>query len=153
MARGEDGPTHEPVEQLATLRAIPGFNLVRPADANETAQAWLEILKRREAPVGPRPPPPQHTGGVGGAGAGRWEGVYWWWGEAPAAPPRLSSSPPAPRCNLPSPPAKPSALRTSTRASYQHRASSGLSSRMPRPASQFSPPPSRPASRSRRGSR
>ncbi|PDQ35913.1 MAG: transketolase [Candidatus Lumbricidophila eiseniae] len=52
IALGEDGPTHQPVEQLATLRAIPGFNLVRPADANETAQAWLEILKRREAPVG-----------------------------------------------------------------------------------------------------
>ncbi|MDJ0461753.1 transketolase [Streptomyces sp. H27-C3] len=43
---GEDGPTHQPVEHLATLRAIPGLNVVRPADANETAIAWREILKR-----------------------------------------------------------------------------------------------------------
>ncbi|GHC64169.1 transketolase [Streptomyces flavofungini] len=43
---GEDGPTHQPVEHLATLRAIPGLNIVRPADANETAVAWREILKR-----------------------------------------------------------------------------------------------------------
>ncbi|MCF3174676.1 transketolase [Streptomyces sioyaensis] len=43
---GEDGPTHQPVEHLASLRAIPGLNLVRPADANETATAWREILKR-----------------------------------------------------------------------------------------------------------
>src|SRR5690606_15935102 len=43
---GEDGPTHQPVELLASLRAIPGLNIVRPADANETAIAWREILKR-----------------------------------------------------------------------------------------------------------
>ncbi|CAL9417217.1 transketolase [Streptomyces sp. enrichment culture] len=43
---GEDGPTHQPVEHLASLRAIPGLNLVRPADANETAIAWREILRR-----------------------------------------------------------------------------------------------------------
>ncbi|MFI9079415.1 transketolase [Streptomyces sioyaensis] len=43
---GEDGPTHQPVEHLASLRAIPGLNVVRPADANETATAWREILKR-----------------------------------------------------------------------------------------------------------
>jgi transketolase len=52
VALGEDGPTHQPIEQLATLRAIPGFTVVRPADANEVAQAWLEILKRRGGPVG-----------------------------------------------------------------------------------------------------
>ncbi|MGW0581315.1 transketolase [Streptomyces sp. NPDC002920] len=52
---GEDGPTHQPVEHLAALRAIPGLNVVRPADANETAIAWAEILKRhatRPAPHG-----------------------------------------------------------------------------------------------------
>ena len=49
---GEDGPTHQPVEQLASLRLIPGFEVVRPADANETAHAWLTILERRGAPVG-----------------------------------------------------------------------------------------------------
>ncbi|WP_306183706.1 MULTISPECIES: transketolase [unclassified Streptomyces] len=43
---GEDGPTHQPVEHLASLRAIPGLNIVRPADANETAIAWREILNR-----------------------------------------------------------------------------------------------------------
>ncbi|MEU7031196.1 transketolase [Streptomyces sp. NPDC014779] len=43
---GEDGPTHQPVEHLASLRAIPGLNLVRPADANETAIAWREIMRR-----------------------------------------------------------------------------------------------------------
>ncbi|GAA0903818.1 transketolase [Streptomyces thermoalcalitolerans] len=43
---GEDGPTHQPVEHLASLRAIPGLNVVRPADANETAIAWREIMRR-----------------------------------------------------------------------------------------------------------
>jgi transketolase len=45
---GEDGPTHQPVEQLASLRAIPNFAVVRPADANETAIAWREILTRQK---------------------------------------------------------------------------------------------------------
>lgn len=52
VALGEDGPTHQPIEQLSTLRAIPGLSVVRPADANETAHAWLEILKRRGGPAG-----------------------------------------------------------------------------------------------------
>ena len=43
---GEDGPTHQPIEHLAALRAMPGLDVVRPADANETAQAWAEILRR-----------------------------------------------------------------------------------------------------------
>ncbi len=43
---GEDGPTHQPVEHLASLRAIPGLSVVRPADANETSQAWGEVLRR-----------------------------------------------------------------------------------------------------------
>ncbi|MET9588548.1 transketolase [Streptomyces sp. NPDC006539] len=43
---GEDGPTHQPVEHLASLRAIPGLNIVRPADANETSIVWREILRR-----------------------------------------------------------------------------------------------------------
>jgi transketolase len=45
---GEDGPTHQPVEHLWALRAIPGLNVVRPADANETAAAWRTILERAE---------------------------------------------------------------------------------------------------------
>jgi transketolase len=48
---GEDGPTHQPIEHLASLRAMPGLAVVRPADANETAQAWAEIL-RRGTPAG-----------------------------------------------------------------------------------------------------
>ncbi|MBT2488715.1 transketolase [Streptomyces sp. ISL-96] len=49
---GEDGPTHQPVEHMAALRAIPGLNMVRPADANETAIVWREILRRHDAPHG-----------------------------------------------------------------------------------------------------
>ncbi len=45
---GEDGPTHQPVEHFAALRAIPNFQVIRPADANETAACWLEILKRNK---------------------------------------------------------------------------------------------------------
>jgi transketolase len=52
VALGEDGPTHQPIEQLATLRAIPNFALVRPADANETSVVWLELLRRHEGPAG-----------------------------------------------------------------------------------------------------
>ena len=42
---GEDGPTHQPVEQLATLRAIPGLHVIRPADGNETVAAWLDAVR------------------------------------------------------------------------------------------------------------
>ncbi|MDO8501763.1 MAG: transketolase [Gemmatimonadaceae bacterium] len=48
---GEDGPTHQPIEQLSTLRAIPGFTLIRPADASETAEAWRAALKHSHGPV------------------------------------------------------------------------------------------------------
>ncbi|MDR2373600.1 MAG: transketolase [Bifidobacteriaceae bacterium] len=44
---GEDGPTHQPVEQLASLRTVPGLDVIRPADANETAWAWRHLLARR----------------------------------------------------------------------------------------------------------
>ncbi|SFC81219.1 transketolase [Streptomyces aidingensis] len=50
---GEDGPTHQPVEHLAALRAIPGLNVVRPADANETALVWAEIMRRHTAAPAP----------------------------------------------------------------------------------------------------
>jgi transketolase len=49
---GEDGPTHQPVEHLAALRAIPGLDVVRPADANETAIAWRTILEHTDRPAG-----------------------------------------------------------------------------------------------------
>ncbi|MGG6383228.1 MULTISPECIES: transketolase [Micrococcaceae] len=49
---GEDGPTHQPVEQLASLRAIPGLDVVRPGDANEVAAAWKAMLANHENPAG-----------------------------------------------------------------------------------------------------
>lgn len=51
VAVGEDGPTHQPVEHLASLRAIPGLNVLRPADANETALAWTQALKTVDSPT------------------------------------------------------------------------------------------------------
>jgi transketolase len=48
---GEDGPTHQPVEQLASLRAIPGLNVIRPADANEVTEAWQLAIEQRHQPV------------------------------------------------------------------------------------------------------
>ena len=48
---GEDGPTHEPVEQLASLRAIPGLVVIRPADGNETIEAWRFAMEERDRPV------------------------------------------------------------------------------------------------------
>ncbi|HEX8509737.1 MAG TPA: transketolase C-terminal domain-containing protein, partial [Propionibacteriaceae bacterium] len=49
---GEDGPTHQPIEHLAALRAIPGLDVVRPSDANETAAVWAAILKNGDRPAG-----------------------------------------------------------------------------------------------------
>ena len=49
---GEDGPTHQPIEQLAALRAIPGLDIVRPADANETAVCWRTMLEHTDRPTG-----------------------------------------------------------------------------------------------------
>lgn len=48
---GEDGPTHQPIEQLAQLRATPGIALIRPADANEVSEAWRLVMQRNHAPV------------------------------------------------------------------------------------------------------
>jgi transketolase len=51
IALGEDGPTHQPVEQLASLRAIPNLTVIRPADANETAVAWKVAIESKDHPV------------------------------------------------------------------------------------------------------
>jgi transketolase len=51
IALGEDGPTHQPVEQLANLRAVPDLTVIRPCDANETAAAWRVAIEMRESPV------------------------------------------------------------------------------------------------------
>jgi len=52
VALGEDGPTHQPIEHLTALRAIPQLDIVRPADANEVGYAWKTILERNEGPAG-----------------------------------------------------------------------------------------------------
>ncbi|MDB5085587.1 MAG: transketolase, partial [Bacilli bacterium] len=51
LSVGEDGPTHEPVEQLPSLRALPGITVIRPADANETAQAWKYAIENKHGPT------------------------------------------------------------------------------------------------------
>ncbi|WP_159797344.1 transketolase [Puerhibacterium puerhi] len=78
---GEDGPTHQPVEHLAALRAIPGLDIVRPADANETAWAWRGILENTDNPAGliltrqNVPTFPRGTDGFAGA-EGTLKGAY-----------------------------------------------------------------------------
>ena len=52
IALGEDGPTHQPVEQLASLRAMPNLLVLRPADANETVEAWRIAMRHTSGPVG-----------------------------------------------------------------------------------------------------
>jgi len=52
VAVGEDGPTHQPVEHLMALRAIPGFTVIRPADPNETVEAWRVAMEKSDGPVG-----------------------------------------------------------------------------------------------------
>ena len=48
---GEDGPTHQPIEHLASLRAMPGLNVIRPCDANECAEAWRQAILARQTPT------------------------------------------------------------------------------------------------------
>ena len=59
---GEDGPTHQPVEHLAALRAIPNLLVFRPADAMETAECWQLALEHRKTPVDPGADPPEPAG-------------------------------------------------------------------------------------------
>ncbi len=76
---GEDGPTHQPVEQLAALRALPGLDVVRPADANETVVAWRTILEHNDRPAGlvlSRQNLPTFDRSVFGAAAGTARGGY-----------------------------------------------------------------------------
>jgi transketolase len=76
---GEDGPTHQPVEQLAALRAIPGLVVLRPADARETAAAWRVAIERREGPTAlalSRQKLPLLEASAAGAAAGVGRGAY-----------------------------------------------------------------------------
>jgi len=75
---GEDGPTHQPIEQLATLRAVPGLTVIRPADANETAEAWYCALEA-EGPVSlilSRQNLPTLDRAVYAPAGGLWRGAY-----------------------------------------------------------------------------
>ncbi len=56
---GEDGPTHQPIEHVAALRAIPNLTVMRPGDANETAAAWACAVERVRGPDRPDPDPPE----------------------------------------------------------------------------------------------
>lgn len=76
---GEDGPTHQPVEHLAALRAIPGLVVLRPADANETAYAWLAALRRSHGPTAlalTRQKVPTYDRSKTGAASGVLKGAY-----------------------------------------------------------------------------
>ena len=71
---GEDGPTHQPIEQLASLRAIPNLHVIRPGDANETVEAWRVAARAREGPTAlvlTRQKLPCSTGGTRRGGAAR----------------------------------------------------------------------------------
>jgi transketolase len=59
IAVGEDGPTHQPVEHLAALRAIPNLLVLRPCDANETVDAWISAIRSNRPPGGPGLEPPE----------------------------------------------------------------------------------------------
>ena len=64
---GEDGPTHQPIEHLAALRSIPDLHVIRPADGNETIQAWVDAV-RHDGPTALDPQPPEHRGHHGRVG-------------------------------------------------------------------------------------
>lgn len=79
IAVGEDGPTHEPIEQLASIRIIPGLTVIRPADGNETSAAWAYSLQNKENPVAlvlTRQNLPILEGTVEGASEGVARGAY-----------------------------------------------------------------------------
>lgn len=79
IAVGEDGPTHEPIEQLASIRVIPGLTVIRPADGNETSQAWAYATENKKNPVAlvlTRQNLPILEGSVSGAAEGVRRGAY-----------------------------------------------------------------------------
>lgn len=76
---GEDGPTHQPIEHMASLRAIPNLTIIRPADANETAVAWKVALEKRDGPVAlllTRQGLPVYNREIMGAASGLEKGAY-----------------------------------------------------------------------------
>ncbi|MGE0488029.1 MAG: transketolase [Vulcanimicrobiota bacterium] len=76
---GEDGPTHQPIEHLAAMRAIPNFTIIRPADANEVREAWRVAITKKDGPVGlvlTRQNVPTFDRSVCGAAEGLAQGAY-----------------------------------------------------------------------------
>ena len=98
---GEDGPTHQPIEQLASLRAIPGLIMLRPGDANEVVEAWRVIMQLQhepavagaDAPGACRPRPHEVR-----AGQRAWRKGAYVLADAEGGSPRCSCSAPAARC-------------------------------------------------------
>ncbi len=89
---GEDGPTHQPIDQLAGLRAIPGLVVLRPADANETVAAWRVAIERQDGPTAlalSRQKLPTLAGTVHGAAEGVRRGAYVVFDGAPGTTPRM----------------------------------------------------------------
>ena len=106
IAVGEDGPTHEPVEQIASLRAMPNMLLLRPADANETVEAWRIAMQHTAGPVGlvlTRQKLPVLDRATLAPAAGTARGAYVLIDADPGGRPSSSSSRPAPRCRSRSP--------------------------------------------------
>src|SRR2546423_5355537 len=98
---GEDGPTHQPVEHYAALRAIPNLWFIRPADANETAEAWRVALERTDRPGALSPsrqkvPTPDPTEPAPAALVGRGAVTLFGSSPSPAPEPTTNSSPVAP---------------------------------------------------------
>ena len=159
---GEDGPTHQPVEQLASLRAIPGLDVVRPADANEVCLRLEEDPGNHLQPGRHHPLPPEHAGlrrGDGAAAAfGSADGRRK--GRLRAGRRRRATARSSPRrCCCIGTGSEVSAGRRGPRGAagpgrrrprgLHARAWSGSTSRTPPTANPCCPPPSRPASRSR----
>ena len=120
---GEDGPTHQPVEQLAALRAIPGLNVIRPADANETGEAWRVAMTRTRMPsciILSRQKLPTIDRGRYASADQLAKGAYVL-ADATAAIPSCSCSPPAARFRWRSARTNSSPPRASARASCRCR--------------------------------
>ncbi len=90
MGDGEDGPTHQPIEQLASLRAMPGLTVLRPGDANEVVEAYRTVLQLRHQPavlvLSRQPLPTLDRSRLAPAAA--WRGAPTCWPMRPAARPR-----------------------------------------------------------------
>ena len=142
---GEDGPTHQPVEHLAALRAMPKMRVFRPADAIETAECWQLALERTDGPIDARAHPPEPAAGPQGG-----------WREQPLGHGRLRAvaghrARPAPRS---SPRAPRSRSRSRPRSSWRNKASRfALCRCLPSTCSWPSPKRSAPGSSAMRRSR